>query len=76
MGQCLLVDTSILHLGGVLALEESGPGRVEPVLVEDLCLLASLLVGLLADLLVFVDNVVDLPLGDDALLDQLLRVKV
>ena len=46
------------------------------MLVEDLCLLASLLVGLLADLLVFVNDVNDLLLGNYSLIDQLLRVQV
>jgi hypothetical protein len=58
----------------VLALEESGPGRVEPVLVVDLLLLLSLLKRLFADLLVLVDDNVQFFLVDYALIHQLLRV--
>ena len=36
VGEGLLVNTGVLHLQRVLALEESGPGGVEPVLVERL----------------------------------------
>ena len=56
--------------------EESGPGRVEPVLVADLSLLLGLDVSLFANLLVLVVDVGDLVFGDDALLDQLRAVLV
>ena len=72
----LLVHPSVAHLHRVLTLEEAGPGRVQPVLVEGLGLLTGLLECLLADLLVFVDDRGDLVLGDHALLLKLLRVQV
>lgn len=70
----LLVEAGVAHLQRVLTLEEAGPGGVQPVLVEDLGLLPGLLEGLLADLLVFVDDRVHLSLGYHSLGDQLLRV--
>ncbi len=60
----------------VLALEEAGPGRVQPVLVEGLRLLGRLLVGVLADLLVLVNDGDHLLLRHRSLVDQLLRVQV
>jgi hypothetical protein len=71
----VLLDAGGADLEGVLALEEARPGRVEPVLVLDVCLLAGVGVSVLADLLVFVGDVLDLVGGDGALLDQLLSVK-
>ncbi len=75
-GQSLLVDAGGAELKGVLALEESRPGRVEPVLVIDLLLLLRLLVGLLTNLFVLVNDLLDLFLGHGAFLDELFRVDV
>ena len=36
VGQSLLMDSSVAHLQGIFPFKESGPGRVEPVLVESL----------------------------------------
>ena len=36
MGQSLLVHSGVRHLQGILALEEAGPGGIQPVLVEGL----------------------------------------
>ena len=59
----------IRHVQRVLALEETGPGGVQPVLVVGLGLLCRLLEGVLADLLVFVNDRVHLLLGYGALVD-------
>ena len=63
-------------LEGILALKESGPGGIQPVLVEDLGLLGRLLEGLLANLFVFIDDGVNFFFGGGSLLDQLVGIQV
>lgn len=62
------------NLQGVLALEESGPGRIEPVLVLDVGLLLGLVVRIFADLLVLLSHVFHFVGGHYALGDQLIGV--
>ena len=72
----LLVHPGVAHLEGVLTLKEARPGGVQPVLVEGLGLLSSLLEGLLADLFVFVNDGGGFLFSDNSLLLKLLRIKI
>lgn len=72
----LLLDSSGRHLEGVLALEEAGPGRVEPVLVLDVSLGLGQGEGLLADVLVLGGHGLDLLAGDGTFGDQLVGIQI
>lgn len=74
--QGLLLHTGGGHLQGVLALEEAGPGRVQPVLVLDVSLGLGQGEGLLADVLVLGGHGLDLLGGASALGDQLVGVEI
>ena len=63
-------------LVGALKLIVKSSRRFVASSITDLGLLARLLVGLLADLVVLVHDCLDLLLGDHALADQLLAVNV
>merc|ERR550525_855175 len=52
--KCFLVYSGVTNLQRILALEETTPGGIKPVLVQSHCRLLSLLVSLLADLVVLV----------------------
>lgn len=72
----LLLHSSGRYLQWVLALEEAGPGRVEPVLVLDVGLGLGQSECLLANVLVFSGNRLNLLGGDSALGDQFVGIQV
>lgn len=74
--QRLLDHAGLRHLQRVLAFEEPGPRRVQPVLVLDVRLHLRLLHRILADLLVLVAHRLHFLGGDDAFGDELVGVDV
>ena len=74
--KCLFMYSSVAHLERILALEETTPRGIKPVLVHRHCCLLGLLVGLLADLVVLVHHCLGLLLGHHTVTDELLAVQV
>merc|ERR1712142_465087 len=66
VSESLLMYSSVLNLQRVLTLEESRPGRVKPMFVEDL--------SLLSDFLIFINDCTYLFFCDNSLIYQFFRV--
>lgn len=74
--QSVLLDTGLVHFQRVLALEETGPRAIQPILVLDVRLLFGTLVSFFADFIIFILDIFHFIRRDNPFLNEFVSILV